>query len=566
MVNFAVLLLDTTQKMSKTVGITGIVSVALYIFLSSGVIVLAQPNTIKLPKMQFPTPGSYDTVGYKMAGELVKETSGLIEKEINPEEYVVGPGDAFFLYTDIPGSKIEEVPLTPDGRIVIAGVGAVNVRGMTLAQAEQAVSGAVRRVFKATSVSLSLKKVRSFKVTVIGGVRKPGIVPASATDRVSEVIDRAGGLMFNASLRRITIHRDSLPPITADLQRYLAGELEYNPMLRGGDVINVAVTSEKEVIEVWGEVGEPGKYEFRRGDSLFSALRFAKGLLVSSYLDSIEIVRFVQRGNDVERIFVTLPDNELERAEITARSSNIPLEIGDRIYVRAKPNWLQEKTVVVTGEVRYPGRYAIYHDSTRISEIIHRAGGLLESASLDNIQMIRRRDMFEVDREFRRLYGVPVAEMTEEELRYFKARSREYPGIMSVDFRKVFAGNDEQRDIFVVENDSLHVPVKKNYINVLGKVVNPGRVLYNPTYSYLDYIALAGGFGYRSDNDETLIVKPKGEQTLASNSTLRIEPGDNILVPEKSDTKFIDVFTTALTIATQLITIGGIVYSVTRPK
>lgn len=516
--------------------------------------------------MQFPSPGSYDTVGYKMAGELVKETSGLLEKEINPETYFVGPGDAFLLYTDIPGAKIEDVPLTPDGRIVISGVGAVNVRGMTLAQAEQAVTAAVRRVFKATSVSLSLKKVRSFKVTVVGGVRKPGIVPASATDRVSEVIDRAGGLMFNASLRHITIHRDSSPPVAADLQRYLAGELEYNPTLRGGDVINVPVTSEKEIVEISGEVGEPGKYEFREGDSLFTALRFAKGLLVSSYLDSIEIVRFVRRGNDVDRIFVTLPEGALERSGSTAQIGNIPLEIGDRIYVRAKSDWLKEKTVAVTGEVRYPGRYAIYHDSTRISDIINRAGGFLETASLDNIQMIRRRDMFEIDREYRRLYNVPVTEMTEEELRYFKARSREYPGIMSVDFRKVFVENDRQRDIFVVESDSLHVPVKKNYVNVLGKVVNPGRVLYNPQYSYLDYIALAGGFGYRSDNDETLIIKPKGEQTLASSTALRIEPGDNILVPEKSDTKFIDVFTTALTIATQLITIGGIVYSVTRPK
>lgn len=196
---------------------------------------------------------------------------------------------------------------------------------MTLAQAEQAVTVAIRRVYKANSVSLSLKKVRSFKVTVVGGVRKPGIVPASATDRVSEVIDRAGGLMFNASLlRRITgAVCDGMPSIAADLQRYLVGELKYNPTLRGGDVVYVPVSSEKEVVEVSGEVGEPGKYEFHQGDLLFTALRFAKGLLVSSYLDSIEIVRSAA-GNDVHRIFVSLTEGVLDRKDAAAQTGNIP--------------------------------------------------------------------------------------------------------------------------------------------------------------------------------------------------------------------------------------------------
>ena len=547
-------------------GIARALSAVAVLFFLGECIANAQPSTIKLPKMQFNKPGEYDTVGYKMATELAKETTGLLEKEINPATYYVGPGDAFFLFADIPGAKIEDVVMTPDGNIVIAGVGAVSARGMTLAQAEQAVAAAVRRVFKTAVVSLSLRKVRSFKVTVVGAVRKPGIVPASAADRVSEAIDRAGGMMFNASLRRIVIRRDSSPPVTVDLLRYLSGEPEYNPTLRGGDVVYVPVSAEKEVIDVSGEVGEQGRYEFRQGDSLFTALRFAKGLLISSYLDSIEIVRFGRRGNEVDNLFVTLPEGALERSDAAAQRVNVPLEIGDRVYVRAKPNWLKQQMIAVTGEVRYPGRYAIYHDSTRVSEIIARAGGFLETASLENTFMVRRRDMYEIDREYGRLYNMPVADMNDEELRYFKARSRENPGVMSVDFRKIIYGKDQQNDIIVSDNDSVHVPIKKNYVNIIGKVVNPGRVLYRPEFTYLDYVAQAGGFGYRSDGDETLIVKPRGEQSLANSGALPIEPGDNILVPEKSSTKFIDVFTTALTIATQLITIGGIVYSVTRTQ
>lgn len=550
-------------QMLKAAFIARFVSAVAFCLCITRVVAIAQPNTVKLPKMQFNRPGEYDTVGYKMATELAKETSGLLDKEINPAEYYVGPGDVFHLFTDIPGTRIEDVQMSPDGKLMVQGIGAISVRGMTLAQAEQAVTAAIRRVFKANAVSLTLKKVRSFKATVVGAVRKPGVIPASATDRVSEIVDRAGGMMFNASLRHIIIRRDSLPPVTVDLMRYLSGELAFNPTLRGGDVVYVPVASEKGNIEVAGEVGEPGKFEFRQGDSLFTLLRFAQGLLVSSFLDSVEIVRFTGHGNEIKHLYISLPSANIDSIA-SANNANIPLEIGDRIYVRAKPNWLKQRTVAVTGEVRYPGRYAIYQDSTKLSEIIQRAGGMLETASLENIQMVRRRDMYEGDRELSRLYNTPLTEMTESELRYFKARSRENPGIMSVDFRKLIEKNDLQNDIVVADQDSISVPVKKNYINVLGKVVNPGRILYHPGYTYLDYITLAGGFGYRSDPDETLIIKPRGEQALAENTKLSIESGDNILVPEQSEVKFIDIFTRALTIATQLITIAGIIYTIVR--
>ncbi len=547
--------------MTFTAKFVKIISVLVLFAALSDFIVTAQPSTIKLPKMQFTKTGEYDTVGYKLATELAKETTGIIEKEIDPNSYQVGPGDAFQLFIDIPGSKIEDVQMTPDGRIMLQGVGAVSIKGLTLADAEKAVAAAVRRVFKANTVALTLKKVRSFKVTVIGAVRKPGIVPSSGADRVSEAIDRAGGMMFNASMRRIVIHRDSSDDITVDLMRFLSGERDYNPYLQGGDVVYVPVASEKEIVEVSGEVGLPGKYEFRQGDSLFTMLRFAQGLLVSSYLDSIEVARFNFRGSGADKIFVSLNNNLNNSIQ---ENKNIPLDIGDRIYVRAKPNWLKQKAVVVTGEVKYPGRYAIYKDSTHISEIIDRAGGFLETASLDNVLMIRRRDMFEGDRELSRLYNTPITEMTESEISYFKARSRENPGLMSVDFRKVIELHDVQNDIYVADQDSIYVPVQKNYVNVVGKVVNPGRVLYRPEFTYLDYINLAGGFGYRSDDDGTLIIKPKGEQTLARTTKLPIEPGDNILVPDQSEVKFIDIFTKALTIATQLITIGGIIYTIVK--
>ena len=152
--------------------------------------------------------------------------------------------------------------------------------------------------------------------------------------------------------------------------------------------------------------------------------------------------------------------------------------------------------------------------------------------------------------------------MNEEELRYYRARARENRGLMSVDFKNLYT--KKENDIVLRENDSIYVPPIKNYINVLGRVNSPGNIVYQPGMGYEGYIALAGGYGYRADEDETLVIKPKGEQFLAENRNYSIEPGDNILVPEESDTKFIDVFTESLTIAAQIVTIVGVVITLVR--
>jgi hypothetical protein len=72
----------------------------------------------------------------------------------------------------------------------------------------------------------------------------------------------------------------------------------------------------------------------------------------------------------------------------------------------------------------------------------------------------------------------------------------------------------------------------------------------------------AGGFGLRADEDEVLIQKVSGELHRAIDYSARMDPGDNILVPEQSDVKFVDIFTTALSITAQLATIVGVVLGV----
>ena len=91
-------------------------------------------------------------------------------------------------------------------------------------------------------------------------------------------------------------------------------------------------------------------------------------------------------------------------------------------------------------------------------------------------------------------------------------------------------------------------------------------ITYNPNFTYLDYIKQAGGFGFRADDDETFIVKSKGQQFLAKKMDYEIESGDYILVPPEPEITFFEIFTTSLTIATQLMTIFGVVFTIINLK
>lgn len=553
-----------TNRLCKVV--LASIAVHIFVFLAMGSSCSAQSDNFRLPKMRYATSGDYDTVAYKIAQERAMETAGLMENEIDPQRYILGPDDG--LIVSIFTTKPIEYPIkvSPEGKLVIPEVGVINVRGKTLAQAETLIMNAVRRVFKTADVAVAMSKLRTFKVTVLGAVRKPLTVEASAADRVHEVIERAGGLAYNASLRRITILRgDSTESLPVDLYRfYTLGDKDANPTVMGGDRIIVTYSQNRQILQINGDVSRPDTLEYMEGDSLSTLFRFAGGFTPSSFLDSVEVARFVHTSGSIERFFVDVSTwyDRLFTGE--ALQGDFLLQPGDRVYVRSLPEWLRSRRVILEGEVVYPGEYAVGRNGEKLSSLIARAGGFTSEASLEEAVVYRKQDIDVVDKEFLRLSRVPPSEMSEAELRYFRARARENRGLMSVDFRKLFIEGKAENDIVLRENDSLYIPPLKNFVNILGRVNSPGNVVYRPGMGYEGYIALAGGYGYRADEDETLVIKPKGEQYLALDRKYTIEPGDNILVPEEPDTKFIDVFTQSLTILTQLVTVVGVVITLTR--
>ncbi len=507
-----------------------------------------------------------DTLAYQTGQRIIKETEGLIEKEIDPESYLLGPQDQILISVVSIRPREIEVEISPEGKIAIPEIGIVDVKGKTLSQARELIANKVKNILKASEVNVLLKSIRKFKVTVSGAVQKPAIVSATSTDRVSEIIDKAGGFKENASLRNIILYRnEGKEKLKVDLFKFFfLGNREANPIVTGGDHIIVPFASENEYIEIQGEVRRPGKYEFSDGDSLSSLIRFALGFTEVSQLDSVEFARIIQGDRFETRILDLSSWKSLVNEPSAKLPGDFPLKIGDRVYIRKKPEWKKPKSVTIEGEVVYPGKYPVDEENFRISDLLERCGGFTKNADIEKIRFIRQSFLDIIDPEMERLSRIPPSEMSKNEYRYFLSRVNERKGLMSINFQRIIQNPNSDDNIILQDKDSIFVPKKNEFVNIQGRVNNPGLVAYKPGYNYLDYIQLAGGFGFRADENATLVVKSKGEQFRAKDFNYTIEPGDNILVPPEEEVTFFEVFTTSLTIASQILTIAGVVLAIVR--
>jgi protein involved in polysaccharide export with SLBB domain len=513
------------------------------------------------------TKDAIDTIAVKNAQIRSTETAGLLEREIDPEKYILGPGDVFSIL--IVSSEIIQFDseVSPEGNLLINGVGVVNLKNKNLKEAKNIIIEKINSRLRIANCEVTLKKLRNFKVTISGAIAKPLTVSATAADRVSEVIERAGGLQFESSERNIYIIRQNVnDKIKVDLLKYfLLGDDEANPKVLGGDLIIILPLNLKESIGISGEVYSPGEFEFSEGDSLSTLIKFGKGFLGSALLDSIEFVRFSEKGEDLISKNLNLTNwKDLLYSNLPIEG-DFPLKPGDRVFVRKSSKWQDNEYVVIEGEVKYPGKYAIIENKTKLLDIIEKSGGFTNEASLDRVEFIRQKETLEKDPQIERLSRMSTTDMSQSELRYFRAKINEKRGAMSINFSELIKNPNSENNIPLMDKDSIIVPTVKDYINVQGRVNNPGNIKFRPGLTYLDYINLAGGFAFRADESETFITKPQGGQFLAKDMDKYIlEPGDVILVPTENEYTFMEIFTTTLTIISQIFTIAGVIIAISK--
>jgi polysaccharide biosynthesis/export protein len=468
------------------------------------------------------------------------------EGDINPEEYIVGPGDKLFI--SIGG--IEEIALNvtinQEGYLYIPKVGGIDLRKASLKSSKEKIVSAINKYYKNVEIFISLIDFRKIKVNLLGDVKKPSsyILPGNA--RLMDLVANSLGLNPTSNYRNIKIISKDNETSTYDLIKYLRfGDRKSNPMLNEGDII--IVDKADRLVIISGLVKFPGSYEFKENESVAELINLAGGLLNLAKKDTIEIISFNPDGkNQVSRYYSY---DDLQKG-------NIILAKQDQVVVREIPEYYIDRYVSINGFVMYPGYYKIIEDKTTLVDIINEAGGFRREASLTEAWLTRTMGTVETDPEYERLKLIPRVDMSDDEYDYLKAKSRQRKGRVTVDFYKLFKLNDMSENVLLKRGDVISVPEAKNYIIMLGQVVNAGNVIFQSGLNYMDYIDLAGGFGWRAMKGDVRIIRSNTGEWVDADESDTLKPGDAIWVPEKPQPpKFWDVFTTSLTIFGQLAAI-----------
>lgn len=476
-------------------------------------------------------------------GIIQSYLTGATDGSINPEEYFVGPGDKLFISISGIQDFNFNVVINQEGFLFIPKIGEINLQNVNLQSAKKIIILAVNKYYKNVDVSISLTDFRKIKVSLTGDVKKPSTYILPGNSRLIDLIAGSSGLTSTSNYRNIKVIFNDGSSVTYDLLKFFRfADRKNNPLLREGDI--VVIDKSDKVVSIRGEVKYPGVYEFVNGESAADFIKLAGGFLSKAKTDSIEIVKFLQDGKNQRSEYYSFD-------ELT--SKNVILDNQDMIIVRQIPLYYIDRYVKIEGWVKYPGYYKIIEDKTTLEDIINEAGGFLKDASLVDASLWRSLGTIENDPEYERLKDILRKDMTDDEYDYFKAKSRQRKGKVVVDFQSLFVNHNQQENVVLKKGDVINVPEAKNYIVMLGQVINPGNIIYQKKLDVKNYIELAGGFGWRAEKGEVRVIRANSGEWVYADDVDSLNPGDAIWVPEEPPApKFWTVFTTTLAVVGQL--------------
>ncbi|HOP95762.1 MAG TPA: SLBB domain-containing protein, partial [Dictyoglomaceae bacterium] len=218
---------------------------------------------------------------------------GYFGKVIDPDKYIIGPGDRIRVFIIKENNQSETLDLTVSstGNVLLPLAGSLKILNMSLTEASREIVKQLARFYPKSNIQVDLISPRKMKIMITGEVASPGTYLISAVSTLDEAIKMAGGLKASASTRRIQIKRES-KNIEVDYLRFLKyGDMEQNPYLEEGDAIYVPLMGKS--VKVLGQVKSPGMYEIKDGEKLKDLIDMAGGLtskasLYGAILDRVD--------------------------------------------------------------------------------------------------------------------------------------------------------------------------------------------------------------------------------------------------------------------------------------
>ena len=278
-------------------------------------------------------------------------------------DYVLGPGDNLTL--NLWGGMDQRLNRSIDrqGQLELPEAGPVMISGLTIEQAQTAIQKTLDSQFHGEHVEISLGRLRTVRVYVVGDVQRPGAYDVSSLSTALSALFAAGGPTSRGSLRIMRQMRGDKLVRQIDLYDFLLhGIRSSDDRLQAGDTILVPPAGPQVTVE--GMVHRPAIYELNGEQSLNQILDLAGGVLVSASLKQIHVER-IEAHESRTMVDLQLPDNPAEAAEKLAAFN---VKDGDDVVITQIQPY-NSQAVYLEGHVFHPGKYP-YKEGMTIADLL----------------------------------------------------------------------------------------------------------------------------------------------------------------------------------------------------
>nr|WP_202819713.1 polysaccharide biosynthesis/export family protein [Thaumasiovibrio occultus] len=448
---------------------------------------------------------------------------------LNPD-YLIAPGDQINIWLWGAVNYTNVVTVDNQGNIFIPDIGPIKVLNVPASRVNALVTQKIKQVYtQNVSIYVNLLTATPVSVYLTGPVVRPGQYAGMASDSVLYYLKRAGGIdSERGSYREIQVLRSRKVIATIDLYDFIQDGHLPAVNFKDGDVI--LVTPQKAAITVSGGVRNPFRFELENQTALGSELSSnAKPLAKVSHV-GIE-------GNREEGPF--------SRYMTYQEFQTFEVQDGDKVIFN-DDLYAQVIDVQVAGSYLGPSYFAV-NKRTRLHDLLSHIPLDPELADFESIYLLRdsvaanQKEMLDesLNRLERSVFTAPASSDGEAAIRAreaemvlrFTERARRIEPLGKV----IVSDNGSIANILLEQGDTIVIPNKTDLIQVGGEVLMPQAVVYNPEATLDDYIAWAGGFTDRAEDQRIAIVRANG--LVEFDSTKPIERGDQVLVLPKVDTK-----------------------------
>jgi len=286
-------------------------------------------------------------------------------------DYVIGPGDQIRIdvWGMVEGSWT--VTVSRDGTITIPRVGVIGVAGLDFEQLQDVLDEQFSRFYSNYEMSVTLGALKNIKVYVVGNARKPGGYTISSLSTLVNALLVSGGPNDSGSMRNIQVKRGGKVITNFDLYDLLMkGDKTKDIRLMPEDVIFIPTVGPQAAIT--GNVRRPAIYEMKKPVSVNDLIEMAGGMTSTGFRGRIQLMRVIDRQ------YRTMLEGNLEAI---SRDSLKGMTLQDGDYLRLFSVVERQCIVHVSGPVAKPGKFTVAQGVTRVSDVIHWAGGLLYYAA-----------------------------------------------------------------------------------------------------------------------------------------------------------------------------------------